>query len=457
MTSSLKESCQRIVNDRQLISTEQLQSSFDVIVDQLTASSSSAELNLDDSCQIVETLKKLRLSALIDPSIISHQLFRHLQQLCIGIFQRNDDQSNEFVTLLLDLYSKLISYIKNTDQALATLSSFGQHFLNPLLFQRFSSMLIDLAENSWQYEKANAWMKNVNEFLRLIQRYQCDDDEIRNHSTVLLLVDPLVRCLSSSTFLEMIKRIPLESDEQTLFEEFYLQRCPCYTAWNRGQAQLMIIEGLCDRGMPQVYQQIYQLVLPTIDLWDYSLMQSIFYVTALLRYVSFYPSTRKSFEDHPQLIQSVLILLNNNRLVENCLITSDYNAETNVTDSVLSLLFHLSEDSSLLSSLKENSLFSKEIFLRLKQSKVDRIQLNSFLILSKILKESDILQLDQVENLITIFMTYLIKASQDPRHSFQDIPMEQLLISLKGFSHLSPSHLPLSLSLSDSLPSIHST
>lgn len=430
MGSSVKETCQRIAQERQSISIEQLKSFFDQIIDELTP-----DENLDDYCRIVETLKKLRLGTLIDASIIPHPLFQQLQQLFIKVFGNNDSSSTEFVAELIDFYSKLITYIKNTDQVLTSLPSFGEHFLHPLLFQRVSSLLIDLSDNACQYEESDGLMKNVNDFLRLIQWYQGDDDVIRDHPSVLLLVDPMIRCLSSSpTLFEMIKKIPLESDEQSPLEEFFLQRCPCYTVWNRGQAQLLIIKGLCHSSdILQVYEQIYELLLPTIDLWDHSLMQSIFYITALLRYVALHSSTRQSFSNHPQLIQSVLILLNNNRLVENCLINTDYNAETNVIDSVLSLLFNLCEDSSSLSSLKENCLFSKEIFLRLKQSKVDRIRLNSFLILSKILNEKDIQQLDQVENLITIFMTYLIKASQDSCHTFEDIPIEHLLISLKGF------------------------
>ena len=445
MGSSVQETCRRIAQERQSISIEQLKSSFDQIVAQLTS-----DETLDDYCQIVETLKKLRLGTLIDASIISHPLFHELQQLFVKVFGNNDGSSTEFVAELIDLYSKLITYIKNTDQVLTSLPSFGEHFLHPLLFQRLSTLLIDLSDNAWQYEEFDGLMKNVNNFFRLIQWYQGDDDAIRNHPTILLLVDPMIRCLSSSsTLCEMIKKIPLESDEQSPLEEFFLQRCPCYTVWNRGEAQLRIIEGFCHSAdILQVYAQIYELLLPTIDLWDHSLMQSIFYFTALLRYVALYSSTRQSFSNHPQLVQSVLILLNNNRLVENCLINTDYNAETNVIDSVLSLLFNLCEDSSFLSSLKENPLFSKGIFLRLKQSKVDRIRLNSFLILSKILNEKDIQQLDQVENLLTIFMTYLIKASQDSCHTFEDIPIEHLLISLKGFSLSLISSFLTALSLS---------
>ncbi len=43
--------------------------------------------------------------------------------------------------------------------------------------------------------------------------------------------------------------------------------------------------------MLKTYQEIDELFLSSIDDWEYSLTESIFYMTALLRYVAYYPST----------------------------------------------------------------------------------------------------------------------------------------------------------------------
>ncbi|CAF3757767.1 unnamed protein product [Adineta steineri] len=55
------------------------------------------------------------------------------------------------------------------------------------------------------------------------------------------------------------------------------------------------------------------------------------------------------------------------------------------------------------------------------------------MILAKILNELDILNLDNIDILTTVFIDYLYKAINDPCHSFQDVPVEHLLTSLKAF------------------------
>lgn len=186
--------------------------------------------------------------------------------------------------------------------------------------------------------------------------------------------------------------------------------------------------------MLESYQEIYDLFLPSIDNWEYALMESIYYMTALLRYVAFYPSTREYLKENLKLIDSILFILNANCLLDNILVTSDYNSETNLTDSAISFMFNLIHDLDMLILIKESSYFSKEIFLKLKNAQVDRVKLNALMILAKILNEQDIQNLDRIDELTSIFMEYLVKAMNDPMHTFQDISIEQLLESLKGNS-----------------------
>ncbi len=66
-----------------------------------------------------------------------------------------------------------------------------------------------------------------------------------------------------------------------------------------------------------------------------------------------------------------------------------------------------------------------------------RVKLHAFMILAKILNEDDIHKLDHINALISVFFNYLFEAVKDPSHLFQDVPVEHLLVSLKGKkSHL---------------------
>ncbi|CAF1446909.1 unnamed protein product [Adineta steineri] len=134
----------------------------------------------------------------------------------------------------------------------------------------------------------------------------------------------------------------------------------------------------------------------------------MFYMTLLLRYVVYYPSTQEYLINNLKILDSILILLNNYTLLDHILIATEYNSKTNLTDSA--------------------------IFLKLKHANIHRVKLHAFMILAKILNEQDILNLDNIDILTTVFINYLYKAINDPCHSFQDVPVEHLLTSLKGIS-----------------------
>ncbi|CAF0902792.1 unnamed protein product [Adineta steineri] len=133
----------------------------------------------------------------------------------------------------------------------------------------------------------------------------------------------------------------------------------------------------------------------------------MFYMTLLLRYVVYYPSTQQYSINNLKIIDSILILLNNYTLLGNILIATEYNSKTNLTDSA--------------------------IFLKLKHANIHRVKLHAFMILAKILNEQDILNLDNIDILTTVFISYLYKAINDPCHTYQDVPVECLLTYLKAF------------------------
>ncbi|CAF3428762.1 unnamed protein product [Rotaria sp. Silwood2] len=279
-------------------------------------------------------------------------------------------------------------------------------------------------------------MESLSILIESIRCFQIGNDHIRNNPNVLLLVDPLIKCLCSSTYINTLKQIDIKSTDRSAFEDFILGTCPCYGAWTRGKAQIIIINALCLNNMLASYEEIYDLFLSTINDWEYALMESIYYMTALLRYVAFYSSTREYLKINLKILDSMLIILNSNCLLDNILITTDYNSETNLTDSAISFIFNLTHDFEMLTIIKENSFFSKEIFFKLKNSQVDRVKLHALMILSKILNEQDILNLDHIDTLTSIFFDYLSRAMNDPCHTCQDVPVEHLLASLKGMFSL---------------------
>ncbi|CAF3572728.1 unnamed protein product [Rotaria sp. Silwood2] len=328
----------------------------------------------------------------------------------------------------------MIGHLTKTNQV--SVSNFKTWFLNEPFFKTIASVLEDISINSYKYVDDDQNMESLSILIESIRCFQIGNDHIRNNPNVLLLVDPLIKCLCSSTYINTLKQIDIKSTDRSAFEDFILGTCPCYGAWNRGKAQIIIINALCLNNMLASYEEIYDLFLSTINDWEYALMESIYYMTALLRYVAFYSSTREYLKINLKILDSMLIILNSNCLLDNILITTDYNSETNLTDSAISFIFNLTHDFEMLTIIKENSFFSKEIFFKLKNSQVDRVKLHALMILSKILNEQDILNLDHIDTLTSIFFDYLSRAMNDPCHTCQDVPVEHLLASLKGMFSL---------------------
>lgn len=434
MNTNINEHCTMIYNQRLTISSEQLKDLFDLIVIELKKTNNSTN---DNYCKIINTLKNISGLLLIDKLIVDHELFIFIQKflmLLLNKWSNNHiiliDKDEYLFEEIIDLFGKMIKHIRTTNQEIS--STLQIWFLNENFFQTIASVLEDISVNFYQYKNQDKNMKNLIMLIEIIQNYQGGCNHIGNNPSVLLLVDPIVKCLCSSVYFDSLKKIDIKSKTQSSFEEFLLTTIPDYVSWNRGQAQLMIINQLCLNNTLKSYQEIYDLFLSSINDWEFSVMQSIFYMTALLRYVAYYPSTRKYLEDHWKIIDSMFIILNASCLLENILITTNYNSETNLTDSAISFIFNLTHDCQYLMLIQENQYFSKEIFLKLKHAKVDRVKLHAFMILAKILHENDIQKLDHIDALVSIFFGYLLRAVNNPCHSCQDIPVEHLLISLKG-------------------------
>ncbi|CAF3757750.1 unnamed protein product [Adineta steineri] len=218
---------------------------------------------------------------------------------------------------IVERFYKMIQHIKTTNQVLT--STFQMWFLNELFFKAIASLLEDISINSPKYSNQNQNMESISTLIQSIRFFQSGFDCIRNNPNVLLLIDPIIHCLCSSTYINTFKQINIKS-------------------------QLTIINQLCLNNMLNSYQEIYELFLPTINQWQYSIMQSMFYMTALLRYVAYYPSTQQYLINNLKIIDSILILLNNYTLLDNILTATEYNSKTNLTDSAISFIFNLSHD-----------------------------------------------------------------------------------------------------------------
>lgn len=430
----LNEFCEKIISRRQSISVPELISLFDSIIENLTTE------NVGDYHCVIDALSRIRLVTILDNNLINHNLLHIIHNLLTKILDRwyrnptplNDVDGSLFHEIV-DLYSKLINHIKNTDQE-TSLTGFQNLFLNLTFFETLNTLLRDLADNPEKYKDQIEPLNYLNSLLRSIQWYQAGIDGIRDHSNVLILVDSITFCLSSKSYRETFEELNIENNFLTAYEQFLLVRCPCYIVWNRGKAQLMCIERLCSNGLLPIYQTIFERFLATVEIWESAVTESIYFMTAILRYVALHATTRNFFLDTPKLIDSVLILLNSKRLIENVLITTDYNSETNITDSAISVIFNLTNDCKFLSILRSNPEFLIDTFSQLKQSKVDRVQLHAFMVLAKFMNEEDVLKLEQMDVLVGTFMNYLLRACDDSRHNFQDVPIKHILISFKGKS-----------------------
>ncbi len=96
--------------------------------------------------------------------------------------------------------------IKHPQTANQLSSSFQNWFLNEIFFQTISSILEDISINSSKYFHQDKNMESLTILIESIHYFQNDNDEIRNHSNVLLLIDPIIKCLCSSFHIDILKK-----------------------------------------------------------------------------------------------------------------------------------------------------------------------------------------------------------------------------------------------------------
>ena len=387
------------------------------------------------SLPLIDGLSQVRPSTLIDAQVINSDLLVGLRDRLGDMFHRcsiSEDKREDIYACrsIIDFFGKIIDHLKSVDPVLSL--PFQRYFLVASLFHPLSSLLNDIAANTSHYADDDPLLELLNVFLGSIHWYQRDNEAMQNDPLLLLLLHSIVRCLSSPSYEDRLINLSLRPTDQSPLNEFFLETCPSFIAWCRGPFQSIVIDQLCVNGILDSTERIYSLFLPTVDCWLSPLVNAIYYVTALIRYVAFYRDTRSSLREHVQIIDAVLLLFHSTRLIDNVLLTSDFNAETNVIDSAISFLFNLMDEPSFVTLIKNNEHFSKEIFLHLKHSRVDRVKLHALMILAKVLDEIDLKKLDYIETFTTLFIDYLVRAFQHRSHACEDVHIEQLLASFKG-------------------------
>ena len=426
----LQDICSQMINEGPTVSVEQMRSLL-VEIDAERREESDVLVSLP----LIDGLSHVQPSTLVNAEVINSDLLVRLRDRLGEVFHRcsiGEDQHGHLRACrsIIHLFCKIMEHLKSVDPVLSL--PFHRFFLVQSLFDPLSSLLNDIAAHTDRYTDQDSLMELLNTFLGSIHWYQCDNEEMQSDPLVLPLLHSIVRCLSSPSYEEMLTDLSLRPTHPNPLSEFLLETCPSSIAWCRGPFQSIVIDQLCVSGMLDSTERIYSLFLPTIDRWLSPLINAIYYVTALIRYVAFYRATRTYLREHVQIIDAVLLLFHSTRLIDNVLLTSDFNDETNVIDSAISFLFNLMDESSFVTVIKNNEHFSKEIFLQLKHSRVDRVKLHALMILTKVLDENDLKQLNYIESFTILFMDYLVRAFQHRSHSCEDVHIEQLLASFKG-------------------------
>ncbi len=435
MDSVITQHCATILKQKQFVSSMELKTLFDEIIVGLKENST-----LDHYCRIVDTLKSVRVVTMIDPLIVDHELYHSLRNTLSDILQKwcHEDMLNDQEQYLFeqigDLFLKMINLLKQTNGT--PILAFKKWFLNEKFMKSIAQCLDDIAANGSKYIDDERNVANFSLLIQSLEWFQSGNREIRNNMHLLLLINPITNCLSSQYYVDLFKQLKIEDSSRTSIEEFLLGTCPCYCAWYRGDSHEHIMHRLCESDMLKHYEDIYDLFTPSIDRWEHAVMESIFFMTALIRYIAYFNSTRDYLKKNLKIIDYVLLLLSANCLLDNIQMTSDYNSETNVTDSAITMIYNLTVDPYFLSYIKDNPNYSKNMFLQLRNAKVDRVKLHACMILAKMMDEQDIKDLDDIGSVTSVFMDYLVRAVGDTSHMFQDVTVEQLLSCLKGMNLL---------------------
>lgn len=419
VSSIIIQQCAIIEEQKSSITIQTLKECLDTIV---------AEMNkrnlINDANTIIKVLtliNKHNTKLCSELGIVDHQLFIILRDYYLDILRRwrngqiLDKVSNKaFLNISLS-FTGICSYI--TDENVATLKKL---LIYKPLADEITGCLTDIATNG-KYV-GDSQIKCVDLMMRAIYQIFQGRVEIQNDPVLVSILDAIVKCLCSSSLVNILRRITdlKELDEA---ETLLLDTCTDYFSWYSGDRR----DEFCYTIRTALLSPFTQWLLNHVSSfreWDKISFNAVKKLGNILLDFDMHHDVKHTKEIYDDCFKII-----------DCFISILFSLSTTLNDNFcinyagifLLQLYLLTLDQNILSYIKAQD-FSMTL-IELANANNEYIQFNAYRILASILTEQDIKTLANPSKIASVFLTFLNSVIDD---SSKILRLRNILRSLKS-------------------------
>ncbi|CAF1265876.1 unnamed protein product [Didymodactylos carnosus] len=357
--------------------------------------------------QICQELFDISDEKLTDVLLLDHQLYalllpNTLSELLEKWYSKTpltDDESDLFG----ETSKLLLKLIQGSNDEQDKIDKIRTWLLNETFIGAICSCVQEIAKTGTYLSDHN--LEHLNTLLEALTSFQDRRKSIMDNSAMLLLLESVVACLTSSYYTDTFLVLRPEATMLTKSEAFLLITCVDYLKSYDGQRKMELSEKLLQT-MIEKYIKIYDHFLPSIEQWKHSLTRSIYCMTHL---ISYHDKNLNGCEE--KLVHNLSQILNSTNLFRN-ISSIGINSETLLIEAALRILNELTLNPTTLAMVREKQL--NDTIIKFTKVENDEITLKACQLLGSIMSEDEFKQTVDLVKVTEVAINNLKDALNSP-------------------------------------------
>ncbi|CAF3706107.1 unnamed protein product, partial [Adineta steineri] len=407
--------CSTLRRKAKNIDTQELAAMLDDVVRELKSTVSRSAIYFHCFNEIVLALNSALPASLIP--LYSHYFFvllrNTIQVLLQELYTRHE--LNQLATYALRNCILLLEHIVSQTNDVTKIL----HWITELTFINSVANSLNQIEYILKAKDSKLYIRQITRLLNIFNSIQ-ERLPLNLHQNLFLpLLQPVIKCLTSSTYIQIFKDLRPNSTNLTSSQKLFLVECPQFLTIYNGPQIEDTIEKILEIMLPR-YVFIIDLHIKTIKYWHHSVKHAMYNLLTVLVYAESYFTLYLSNESLQTFINHLLRLINESELVRNIQQVPN-NPETLLIDAALQVFSVLVYEPDALDYIKQCKAL--RIFQQLVTTPCESIVSNAYMMLVYTVDENDIKESqDNISRLIYTTLNLLHKEIYPKDATKQDAP-----------------------------------
>ncbi|CAF1488109.1 unnamed protein product, partial [Didymodactylos carnosus] len=367
------------------------------------------KLSIHDQSEILSALANVKFG------VFGHELFSTFHDTYTNLLQKWN-KGETLSNLESSIFKQIGALFTKLADEVTAIETLQQLLLNKPLMES-----MEICMQNVEYILQDGNLTAVSCMIHALRKIQTSRTEMQDDSSLLRLLDPILNCICSSYYMNVVKDFRSNSEILCVDQEFLLIACPHYIHYYWGKRREEAAQKLCDK-MFNFYVETLERLVPDISEWNEPIIRCLRHIIALMCYIDTNEIKVEHYELHIKTIDLMLRILTS---ADNLLEKTE---ETNfLVYYCIGYLYSLTFVPTLLNVIEQKSL--KQILLRYINVKhAEHVQFNAYRILAVLMNEDDIKTLTKPREITALFKSFLEKLIDDP---YRQLRLRNTLVCLK--------------------------